>query len=462
MRYLLTLILAMQLLSCSIPTPLLERIKQDGELVVITRNSATTYFEGREGTAGIEYDLVRMFARELGVRVRFITPDSFDQIIPMIKRREAHFAAAGLTVTKERKVEVKFAPGYQQITQQLIFRNGEKQPKSLRDVIGSKFEVIAGSSHEAELERHKKDIPELEWIARRELESEELLYMVHTGEIDYTIGDSNEVALNRRFYPELLVAFNLTPPEQLAWAFPHEEDSSLFDAAADFIRRTKKSGKLEQLIERYYGYVKRLGFVDTNTFKQHVLIRLPKYISYFKESAKTTGITWELLAAIGYQESHWNPDAVSPTGVRGIMMLTEATAEQMDIPDRTVPKQSIEGGAKYLLLLSQKIPPSVVPPDRMWFTLAAYNVGFGHLEDARILTQRAGKNPDKWQDVKQYLPLLSRKAYYQTVKHGYARGREPVDYVDNIRGYHDLLTWLIDQSTEDEQSPPDIFSSSVL
>ncbi len=462
MRNLLTLLLAIQLLSCSIPTPLLERIKQDGELVVITRNSATTYYEGREGIAGIEHDLVRMFARELGVRVRFVIPESFDQIIPMIKRREAHFAAAGLTVTKDRKVEVKFSPSYQQITQQLIFRNGSQHPKNLSETIGSKFEVLAGSSHAAELNRRKQKIPGLEWVERRELESEELLYMVHTGEIDYTIADSNETALNRRFYPELLVAFNLTAPEQLAWAFPHEEDSSLFDAAAEFIRRIKKSGQLDQLIERYYGHVERLGFVDTNTFKRHVLTRLPKYIGYFKDSAKATGIEWELLAAIGYQESHWNPDAVSPTGVRGIMMLTEATAEQLDIEDRTVPEQSIIGGANYLQLISEKIPPSVVPPDRMWFILAAYNVGFGHLEDARILAQRDGKNPDKWQDVKQYLPLLSRQAYYRTVKHGYARGREPVDYVDNIRGYHDLLTWLIDQSMEGEQSPPDIFSSSVL
>ena len=430
--------------------------------MVITRNSATTYFEGREGMAGIEYDLARMFARDLGVRVRFVVPDSFDQIIPMVKRREAHFAAAGLTITKQRRVEVKFTPGYQQIRQQVIYHSDNRRPKRLEDLIDSKFAIIAGSSHAAELTRRREKIPELKWMAKREIDSEELLHMVNTGELDHTVADSNEAALNRRFYSDLLVAFNLTAPEPLAWAFPHEEDTSLFDAATKFIQKVKQSGQLDQLIERYYGYVKRLSSVGTTTFKQHVLTRLPKYREFFKHSAQATGIEWELLAAIGYQESHWNPDAVSPTGVRGIMMLTTATAKRMGIQDRTVPEQSINGGANYIKLLSKSIPSSVLPPDRLWFTLAAYNVGLGHLEDARILTQRAGKNPNKWKDVKQHLPLLSKKAYYQTVKHGYARGREPVKYVDNIRGYHDLLTWIIEKSKAGEQSPPDIFSSSVL
>jgi membrane-bound lytic murein transglycosylase F len=463
MRYLCTLLFIVLLVGCSEPTPLLEQIKEDGELVVVTRNSATTYYEGRDGPAGIEYELVRMFADELGVKVHFIIPDNFDEILPMIERQKAHFAAAGLTVTEKRKSLVKFAPAYQEITQQLIFRNGSRKPKNLADTDGGIFEIIAGSSHEEELERQKSKIPELQWVSRRGLESEELLYLVREQVIDYTVADSNEAALSRRFYPELLIAFNLTKPEKLAWAFPHSEDTSLYDAASDFMQRMEKEGRLKDLIERYYGYVKRLGFVDTNTFKNHVLRRLPLYLSYFKEAEAATGIDWKLLAAMGYQESHWDRYAVSPTGVRGIMMLTEATAKLINVSDRTDPHQSIMGGARYFQMIEEQMPERIENPDRLWLALAAYNVGIGHLEDARILTQQAGGNPDKWVDLKRYLPLLSKPKYYKTVKHGYARGREPVSYVDNIRNYYNLLAWLVRQDAEKEQEgPPDISSSSVL
>jgi membrane-bound lytic murein transglycosylase F len=463
MRFLRLLLFSVLLVSCSIPTPLLEQIKEEGELVVITRYSATTYYEGRDGPAGIEYELVRMFADELGVKVHFIIPDNFDEILPMINRREAHFAAAGLTVTKNRESRVKFTPPYQEITQQLIFRNGSRKPRNLADTAGGIFEIIAGSSHEEELERQRNEIPELEWVSRRGLESEELLYLVREQVIDYTIADSNEAALSRRFYPELLIAFNLTKPEKLAWAFPHAEDSSLYDAASDFMRRMKQEGRLEELIERYYGYTKRLGFVDTNTFKNHVLRRLPLYLSYFKEAEETTGVDWKLLAAIGYQESHWNRDAVSPTGVRGIMMLTNATADRLEVSDRTDPQQSIMGGARYFQMMEEQIPERIENPDRLWLALAAYNVGLGHLEDARVLTQRDGGNPDKWVDLKRYLPLLSKPKYYKTVKHGYARGREPVTYVDNIRNYYNILSWLIRQEQEEEkEGPADLSSSSLL
>ena len=423
------------------------------ELVVVTRNSATTFFEGRDGLTGFEYDLVQMFAEELGREVRFVVPKSFDETLPMIARGKADFAAAGITVTKARKQLVRFTPGYQEITQQVVYRNGAPRPKSLEDTIGGIFEIVAGSSHEEELIRRMEQIAELEWDAKREMGSEELLYLVRQGLIDYTIGDSNEVALNRRYYPELLVAFNLTRPQQLAWAFPRSADPRLYEAASEFIKKMKKNGELKQLIERYYGYVEHLDYVDTNTFKYHVQTRLPLYIHYFREAAEAIGMDWKLLAAIGYQESHWDQDAVSPTRVRGIMMLTEPAARQVSIQDRTDPQQSIQGGARYFRFVRQKIPERIQEPDRTWFALAAYNVGFGHLNDARILTQRDKGDPDKWVDVKRHLPLLSQEKYFKTVKHGYARGREPVQYVDSIRGYYDLLSWLFAQEDESKGRP---------
>jgi membrane-bound lytic murein transglycosylase F len=435
------LLLCLMMVSCSIPKPLIERIKEEGQLIVVTRLSPTTYFKEKEEIRGLEYELVELFAEELGVKVKYIIPESFDQILPTITRGEAHFAAAALSVTKTREVAVRFTPEYQTVTAQLVYKSGKKRPKKITDTTNGALEVLAGSSHEELLNKLKEKHPELNWSALQSVESAELLNLVNEELIDYTIADSNEVSLARRFHPELKVAFELGEEQSLAWAFPHAEDNSLYKAAKSFIKKIKDDGSLEQMLERYYGYVEKLGFVDNRTFARHLVQRLPPLIPFFKQAAEKTGIDWQLLAAIGYQESHWNPDAVSPTGVKGIMMLTTATAKQMNVEDRTDIEQSISGGARYLRRMGRKLPERIQEPDRTWMALASYNVGLGHLEDARILTQRNNGDPDKWSDVKQHLPLLAQKKYYKTVKHGFARGKEPVHYVDNIRSYYDLLVW---------------------
>ncbi|TVT52540.1 MAG: membrane-bound lytic murein transglycosylase MltF [Sedimenticola thiotaurini] len=441
MRKILSLLICLTMVSCSIPKPLIERIKEEGQLVVVTRQSPTTLFKEKGTTKGLEYELVEKFAAELGVKVKYIIPESFDEILPTITRGEAHFAAAALTVTKAREIVVRFTPEYQKVSAQLVYKSGKRRPKKITDTIGGTLEVIAGSSHEELLIQLKETHPELSWSALQSVESTELLNLVYEGLIDYTIANSNEVALSRRFHPELKVAFDVGEEQSLAWAFPHAEDNSLYKAAKAFMNRIRDDGSLEQLLERYYGYVEKLDFVDNRTFARHLVQRLPPLIPFFKQAAKNTGLDWQLLAAIGYQESHWNPDAVSPTGVRGIMMLTEGTAKQMGIEDRTDIEQSISGGARYLRRVEKKLPKRIEEPDRTWMALASYNVGFGHLEDARVLTQRSGGNPDKWADVKQHLPLLAKKKFYSTVRYGFARGKEPVHYVDNIRSYYDLLAW---------------------
>lgn len=465
MRICLSMLLSLLLAGCTVPEPLLEQIKRKGELIVLTRNSATTYYEGRDGLAGFEYDLVQMFAKELGVKARFVVPKKFNDMLPMLMRGEAHIAAAGLTITPNRKTMVRFGPSYQKITQQLVYKQGNKRPKNLDDTIGSIFEVVAGSSHEEELLRHQEKQPELDWVANSELGSEELISLVWEQLLDYTVADSNEVSINRRFYPELEVAFDLTQPEDLAWAFPHSEDASLYNVARNFFHRMKLTGKLNRLMERYYGKTVNIGFVGTNTFKFHARDRLPQYIKLFKQAAKSTDYDWRLIAAMGYQESHWNPNAVSPTGVRGIMMLTKNTAKELGVKNREDPEQSIMGGARYLRKIDKRIPQRIKGEDRLWLSLAAYNIGFGHLEDARTITQRNGGNPDKWEDIQTFLPLLSQEKYYADTKHGYARGREPVTYVENIRTYFNLLSWLGQQKvrqTKEKPKLPPISSSSAL
>jgi len=440
-RFSLLLLLSLLLGSCAIPPPILEQVKARGELLVATRNSPTTYYEGRDGPEGFEYDLVTAFANELGVKARFVVRKNREELLSMVARREVDMAV-GLPLTKQREQMVKFGPTYQEITPQVVYREGKPRPKSLKDTLGGTLEVVANSNLEDELAAFKELIPELKWNAHPEVDNEELLFLVAQEMIDYAVANSNEIALNQRFYPELKVAFDLSEPHALAWAFPHTQDTSLFDTAAEFIQRIKGNGWIAELVDRYYGYVEQLDYVDTNVFKRHVAQRLPKVIDLFQAAAKETGLEWKLLASIGYQESHWDANATSPTGVRGIMMLTQATAAQLGVQDRQDPAQSIRGGAKYFASLKSQMPEYLSEPDRTWFALAAYNVGLGHLQDAQLLAKRAGKDSTKWVEVKEFLPLLSNESYHSTVPHGYARGRQAVHFVTNVRKYYDHLEFL--------------------
>lgn len=429
------------LAGCAPQPTLLEQIQQDGELKVLTLNGPTTFYQGAEGPAGIEYELIRRFTEFIGVKPRFIIPDSFNKIIPALVDGQAHIAAVGLTVTEKRKKLIRFSTPYQTITSQAVYLSGTRKPRKPEDLLNKKIAVIAGSSHEELLTRLQKKHPKLKWIAKKNSMMEILMQQILDRKIDVIIGDSNAIAINRRYFPKIKIGFDVSPPQQLAWALPHSQDDSLYLKTLEFFEQLRKSGELDQLLEQYYGHVDRMNFVDKRTFWRHVKNRLPEYRHLFHQAADSTGYDWRLLAAISYQESHWDPKAKSPTGVRGMMMLTQATAKQLKIKNRIDPEESIMGGARYLKIIEKKIPRRIPMPDRLWMTLAGYNIGFGHLEDARILTQRNGENPDKWSHVRKYLPELSKPKIYKTLRYGYARGNEPVNYVDNIKNYFDLLVW---------------------
>jgi membrane-bound lytic murein transglycosylase F len=414
-------------------------VQRSGELVVLTRNSPTTYYEGPDGPTGFEYDLAHAFARHLGVELRMKTVDRFADILPMIARGQADFAAAGLTITALRAEQVRFSPHYQIIRQQVVHHAKTAPPANVKGLVGRHIEVIAGTSYIERLEQLKTQHPRLAWVTVDNMETEELLLQVQEGLIEFTVSDSNIVSVSRQFNPDLRIAFDLGEPEKLAWAFPHSDDDSLFDEAARFIEAMRASGGLDHLIERHYGAASRFNPINIAAFLQKIESDLPHYKPFFEEAARRYQLDWRLLAAMSYQESYWNPRAVSPTGVRGIMMLTEVTAQHLGISDRLDPHQSIHGGGAYLRNLLDGVPARIAEPDRTWMALAAYNVGINHLEDARIITQAQGADPDKWNDVKERLPLLAKPAWHAKTKHGYARGYEPVQFVNRIRTYYDVL-----------------------
>jgi membrane-bound lytic murein transglycosylase F len=422
----------------------LERVQSTGTLVVLTRRSPTTYFETADGPRGFEYDLANAFAQSLGVRARFVAIDRHADLLRDLEAGQADLAAAGIVATADIADRFLFSPAYQKIQQQVVYRLGSTPPRQISDLIGRHIEVHRDTNHAARLRELKQTYPRLGWSEVDDNETEALLEMVWHGQLDVTLANSDTIALNRQLFPELQVAFDISAPQPLAWAFVKSEDRSLYDAAVQFLHRYRSAGELARLVDRYFGPASRAGDVNAQVYHSRIRERLPVFRALFARAGEIVALDWRLLAAVAYQESHWDPASVSPTGVRGIMMLTEDTAKYVGVTDLHDPEQSILGGARYLRDLYDRL--DYIPlPDRLWFALAAYNIGSGHLEDARILAQRHGKDPNSWSVIKEYLPLLEQPHWYDRTLFGFARGNETVSFVNRVRAYHDILLKL-DQS----------------
>ncbi len=278
-----------------------------------------------------------------------------------------------------------------------------------------------------------------------------LMQAVIDGKLDYTIADSVAVSLFQRVHPELAVALDITDEQPVTWFSARDDDNSLSAAMLDFFNNINEDGTLARLEEKYLGHGNDFDYVDTRTFLRAVENILPEVQPLFEKYARE--IDWRLLAAIAWQESHWDPQATSPTGVRGMMMLTRNTAQSLGLTDRTDAAQSIDGGMRYLQDMMDKVPDSIPKDERIWFALAAYNMGYAHMLDAMALTRKQKGNPNSWADVKLRLPLLSQKPYYSKLKYGYARGHEAYAYVENIRKYQiSLVGYLSEKERQQQQT----------
>jgi membrane-bound lytic murein transglycosylase F len=430
------------LLGTCTPLPsVIDQIKTLGELRVVTRNSPLAFYRGADDMPeGPEYELARRFADELGVRLKITPVRSYSEIYDSITSGRAHLAAAGLKVPSQRISGVEFGPAYQRVREHLIYRRGADRPASLADIGSGDLEIAAGSSHARTLYAARSSTPGLVWVENASTDTQALLDGVADGSVDYTIADSTEFALAHDVHPELRIAFDFAGTESLAWAASARDPGFLSDVGSYFARMNV-SGELAAIVQRYYGRSEDMEFVGARGFMRHLQSRLPLYRQWFEEAAVQSSEDWRLLAAIGYQESKWNPRAASASGAKGLMQLTEESASEARVSNLADARQSIFGGARYFRQVYQKIPAHVPEPDRTWFALAAYNIGYGHLEDARVLAQKAGRDADSWQDVREFLPLLAQEYWYTQTENGYARGWEPVRYVDNVRGYRDLLEW---------------------
>jgi membrane-bound lytic murein transglycosylase F len=441
--------------TCSPPETALEQVRAMGVLRVATLNSPTTFYIGNDGPTGYEYDLAKGFADRLGLKLEMIIAGSQEEVIGKVASGAADVGAAGLAITSAREEIVRFTEPVARVVPQLIYRTGQPRPSNLDDLKG-KLAVPEGSNEAHRLLQLRPHHPDLRWELASGADVENLLEDVAKGQIDYTIANSDLVAINQRYFPKLAVAFPLAETQQLAWALRKGPDESLFAAAADYLRDTSGPER-DRMRDRYFGKVMRATQFSSVALAADASTRLPRYRKWFEEAALKTNLDWRFIAAVGYQESHWDPTAVSPTGVRGLMMLTEPTARRLKVTNREDPYQSIDGGARYLRLTLDALPADIKEPDRTWMALAAYNLGLGHLIDARKLTQQRGGDPNHWVDVRATLPLLTQQRWFSKTEYGYARGHEAVTFVGNIRTYYDMLVWMTTERPP-ERAPEEVES----
>ncbi|MEO8676468.1 MAG: membrane-bound lytic murein transglycosylase MltF [Casimicrobiaceae bacterium] len=424
------------------------------ELVVLVRPNPVVYFPGRDGRSeGLDADLLRLYAAEKKLPVRFVAIDDVAQLKTALGNGDGHVGAGGLLRPPATASQAPTGPpgppegapptlrwtgGYFTVEPVLVYNTDGFRPANWADLDGElvAFSDIAGL--EAEIDALRSAHPDIRWQFVPQASPVELIARVSDGAIGYAIAGSLASGIARNIYLDFDVAFSVGGKRPFSWAVPERFP----ELAADldrFIERVKRDGTLARLIERYVPELRQFQRLDASGLQERVRTALPQYRQHFRDAQEKTGIDWRLLAALAYQESKWDPAATSETGVRGFMQITEDTARRLGVTNLLDPAQNVLAGARYLRDLKDKLPARIQEPDRTWLALAAYNIGLGHLEDARVLAQRQGFDPDHWTNVKRALPLLAIPEHYEKAKLGYARGGMPVAFVDRVRGYYDVL-----------------------
>ncbi len=446
----------------SLPVTYLDRLKDQGYLKIAVLKQAHISFASQDGLSGFHYDLAKLFAKHIGVQVQVTEIEHLRDGIQLLEAGSIDLLASGVIADPSIYPQLSFAPSLQTIETRIVYRRGNKPPKDIKSAIEQGMLVTRGSNESSILRQLQAEQPTLSWQEVDLLTPVDLLKRVVDRQLNSTLMTDDQFVQLRDYFPSVKAIIpDQRPdhkPQSIAWAVRKQADQSLLRATYNFLEQPEMGFVISSLNERYYGHLQQIDRVSAYYFKRQINRTLPKYRHLFETYADQFDMDWRLLAAMGYQESHWRANARSRTGVRGLMMLTRITASELGIENRLDPENSVRGGAEYIAKLLRRLPDDVRQPDRTWFALAAYNVGYGHLDDARQLTEKLGGDSRQWVDVKEVLPLLRDAKYHRLTKHGYARGNEPVTYVQNIRRYYDMLAFADEKvltlaSNQEEMSP---------
>jgi len=453
LRILLLALFALILSGCS-PNkpPRIADFRSLGELRVATRLDAISYRIDEDGRpSGFEHDLLQRLGADLGVPVRFVVYPDSARALDAVLNGEAHLAAAGLGLND--RFPLKWSAPLREVDYVLVSRTDAPEIDKESELTGRAITVRRGALSADTVEQIQKRVPSLTMHLQAKVDDQTLLAQLAEGKHDLVATDRVHFALAAQLYPSLTVAYDLPLKSHIAWALPLEPNDPLATEVQAFLDEARETSLLSRIADRYFGHVRRLDEADISTFFSRIQERLPALRQHFHDAQAKTGIDWRYLAALAYQESHWDAYAISPTGVRGLMMLTADTADRLGVSDRLDARQSILGGARYFSMLKEQLPDEIEDPDRQWLATAAYNLGMGHMNGARAIARGMGRDSASWWDMKAVLPLLSRPQYAARLKSGAARGGEAVIMTENIRNFYDILVRL-EPAYEPALTPP--------
>jgi membrane-bound lytic murein transglycosylase F len=415
----------------------LHKIIKSGEITIITSNAPHCYYIYRDESMGFEYDLVKAFADYLGVGLNVKIAENWDGMVSALNKGNGSLIAAGIAITPKRKKQVAFCDGYLEIQQYLIAHRNTPKIRKIEDLSGKTVHVRKATLHQERLEELQRQGIDLTVKQHKDVPAEELIQQVAEREIEFTVADSNIALLNRRHYPGAIMASPISDRQQLGWAV-HPQAHQLLEKINSFFKSIKENGKLAEIYDRYYGDVEEFDYVDLRAFHHSIQTKLSRFQPFIKAVAEKHGFDWRLIAAQIYQESHLNPWAQSHAGAKGLMQILPSTAQSLGVNDIYNPVENINAGVQHLKNLYDRFE-GMKEEDRLLIALAAYNVGHGHIEDARNLADDLNLNPNSWESLARTLPMLTYRRYYKKAKYGYCRGNEPVDYTKQIMIYFDIL-----------------------
>lgn len=439
----------------------LEQIRQNGKLVAITSYSSTSYFLYRGKPMGYEYELLKKLCEHLHLDLEIKVAGNMDMIIDMLLRGEGDIISYGMAITRERMKKMVFTEPHTKTHQVLIQRKPEGwrdmrlheiEQSLIRDpldLIGKTVHVRRDSAYYSRLMNLMSEIGGTINIKTvpGELETEELIRMVADGEIEYTVADYNIAAINATYYEDLDIDTSVSFNQRIAWAL-RKTSPKLLEKINEWILEMRKTSDYYVIYNRYFkndkAFRRRIG----SEYFSKSGGRISKYDEFIKGKAAELGWDWRLLASLIYQESRFNPAVESWAGAVGLMQIMPVTVQHLGAEDIEDPEMNISAGVSFLKELQRQFRNIPDETERIKFILAAYNVGPGHVEDARRLAEKYGADSDVWTgEVENWILKKSQSRYYNddVVEYGYCRGQEPYRYVRQVMERYNQYRMLIEQ-----------------
>ena len=426
----------------------IEKIKKRGKLIAVMDFNSTNYFIYRGEPMGYQYELLQLLAEQLGVKLEVKVENDIDENFRMLMEGECDIIGINLTVTKERSKIVNFTYPHSQTHQVLVqrkienwknFSEKEIDANLLRnqlDLAGKVVYVQKGSSYAERMKNLSDEIGDsIKLIEKADKEVEELIELVASGEIDYTVADENVALVNQIYYPNLDVKTAVSFPQNLAWGL-RKGDDLLKTEIDNWLKEFKGSLEYALIYNKYFKNPRSVKIVESDYYSK-TTGKVSGYDDFIKKYSKDIDWDWRLLASLIYQESRFKPNVKSWAGAYGLMQLMPTTARRFGVNRNSPPEKQIKAGVEFIKWLDKRFENRGITDEdeKTKFILASYNVGLGHILDARRLAEKEGKDPDKWENnVDEYILKKSNPIYYKdpVVKYGYCRGSETYNYVTEI------------------------------